>query len=387
MTVEVGWACLGGIEIINDARVLSYLRNGLAGAAMVPAVAVATSGTFSGMIEAPYSDIYSDAYGLPFTIDCADGFAPVCLECACAALTVTETYDDPATDDAPWYTSANTRSADFLGVLSTMIEMPPPTVRSQQPRTRFGGTPSPQQLGPRIVQVTAQLFAANSGGLEWGKRWLFDVLAGACDAPSDLTLLPFCPADETDLDAAYRILADTVLVDGPTFSDAGTFHDFRTCTVAFQVASSAPWLLGVPAECSTSRLTAGNSLSCLIETDDWGGGQAIRLTATGDIDGLHVTAIPLAADQDCPLEGGMPCSEFTVTGTQDGDTLIIDSARRSALLTDISSKNDVSAIAYLDFDGPFHWIDAPPCTRLCVTVSNEGGGAADVTLETVLREL
>lgn len=388
MAVEVGWLCVGGIELINDARVFSYLHNGLAGTNIAGSVAVASSGTHSTMVEAPYSDTYADAYGVPLDIDCADGFAPVCLECACPALVVAETYVDPATDDAPWYQSVSPCSAEFLGATALSIELLEATDRSQQPRTRFGGTPSPQRLLPRVMQVTARLFAASPAGIEWGRRWFYDVLAGACDGTADAAFLPYCPDDEFD-DSVYRLLADTVLVDGPTMSDAGRFSGFRAVDVRFQLASSSPWLLGYPVECAAGRVPPGETLSCLVETNDWGGGQAIRVTLEdGDLNDLVVRAVPLAADQDCDdAAGGMPCSEFSVRDTQEGDVIVVDSGRRSALLTDISSKLDVSAIGYFDFAGPFHWIEAPPCTRLCVQVRNDGTGAPMVTIETVLREL
>lgn len=388
MAVEVGWLCVGGIELINDARVLSYIHQGLAGAALATSVGVQSSGTYSTMVEAPYSDTYDDAYGIPSEIDCADGFAPVCLDCVCPALVVSETFVDPATDDAPWYQSTSPSSAEFLGATALSIEVLAPTDRSQQARTRYGGTPSPQRLLPRVMQVTARLFASSPAGMEWGRRWFNDVLAGACEEGADAVFLPYCHDDEFD-DTVYRLLADTVLVDGPTMVDAGRFSGFRAVDVRFQLASSAPWLLGYPIECTSGRVPPGASLTCLVETDDWGGGKALRVTLEdGDLNDVTVRAVPLAADQDCEdAATGMPCSEFTVTGTQEGDVIVVDSARHSALLTDISSKLDVSAISYLDFDGPFHWIDAPPCTRLCVEVRNDGVGAPLVTIETVVREL
>lgn len=388
MAVEVGWLCLGGIELINDARVLSYLHNGLAGANIAASIGVDTSGVYTGMVEAPYADTYSDAYGEPSSVNCGENFEPVCLECACPALVIGESYVDPATDDAPWWQASSPCSVEFLGATALSIEVLPATDRAQRPRTRFGGTPSPQRLLPRIMQVTARLFASSPAGLEWGKRWFYDVLAGACDGSADAVFLPFCPADQFD-QTPYRMLADTVLVDGPTMSDPGRFSGFRAVDVRFQLGSSSPWLLGYPVECATGRVSPGATLSCLIETDAWGGGQALRVTLEdGDFNDVTVRAVPLAADQDCEdAATGMPCSEFTVQGAQDGDVLVVDSARRAALLTDISSKLDVSAISYLVFDGPFHWIEAPPCTRLCVQVRNDGVGAPNVTIETVVREL
>lgn len=348
---------------------------------------IATStGTYIGEGYAMHN---SDDYGIPLTIDCGEGFAPVCLECACPTLTLDETFTDPATDDAPWYQAADPRSAEFLGAIAVTMDLPPATERTQAPRTRFGGTPSPQRLLPRIMQVTAQLFAATPGGLEWGKRWLYDVLAGACDGGADATFLPYCPADDQDPDTVYRVLADTVLVDGPTFAGVGSFSGFRVVEARFQLSSVAPWLLGLPAVCSSGSIPTGGSESCLIETDDWGGGQAVRVELGGDMAYVTVRAVPLAADQDCPVDGvGMACSEFTVGGgTQVGDVIVVDASRRSALLTDISSKNDVSAVPYLDFVGPFPWIEAPPCTRLCVTVINNGPGTVTYTVDTVRREL
>lgn len=388
MAPKVGWLCVGGIEVIHDARTLTYLHNGLAGGPLGASVAVFTSGEHTTTVELPYEDVYTDDYGEPFTVDCADGFAPVCLECACESLTILDDFVDPATDDAPWYQATSPQSADFLGFVATAIDVPPQISRSQQPRERFGGTPTPTQLLPRIIQVTAQMYAATDAGMEWGQRWLTDVLVGACEGGADVTYLPYCPEDTLAMEEVYRVLADSILVDAPTFTDGPGFREFFTGQVRFQMESVAPWILGVPVECDSDNLFPGESLNCLIETPDWGGSQAIRLEATGQIDGLTLRAVPLAADQPCPVDGtGMPCSEFTVDGTQEGDILIVDAGRRTALLTDITSKNDVSAIPYLDFDGPFPWVEAPPCTRLCVTVTNNGAGVAEVTLFTVLREL
>ena len=330
----------------------------------------------------------SDPYGTLLTIDCADVYAPVCLQCACPTLTLEEDFTDPETDDAPWFQASSPTSAEFLGATALVMELPPATARSQQPRVRFGGTPSPQRLLPRIMQVTARLFAATPAGMEWGKRWFNDVLAGTCDGGADAVFLPYCPTSEQDPDTVYRVLAETILVDGPTWVEIGAFGEFRALEARFQLASSAPWLLGLPYQCEHANLAPGGSTSCLIETDDWGGGQAVSVQLEGDMNGVTVSAVPLAADQPCPVVGtSMHCSEFTVQGTQNGDVLIVDSSRRSALLTDTTSKNDVSAVPYLDFVGSFPWIDAPPCTRLCVTVTNNGSGAAEVTIDTVLREL
>ena len=388
MPLEVGYLCLAGVELIHDARVFAYLYRGLAGSAISASIGVQTTGSVTGIVESPYSDVYSPNYGEELTINCGDGFAPVCLQCACPTLTLEEDFTDPETDDAPWFQASSPTSAEFLGATALVMELPPATARSQQPRVRFGGTPSPQRMLPRIMQVTARLFASTAAGMEWGKRWFNDVLAGTCDGGADAVFLPYCPTSEQDPDTVYRVLAETILVDGPTWVEIGAFGEFRALEARFQLASSAPWLLGLPYQCEHANLAPGGSTSCLIETDDWGGGQAVSVQLEGDMNGVTVSAVPLAADQPCPVVGtSMHCSEFTVQGTQNGDVLIVDSSRRSALLTDTTSKNDVSAVPYLDFVGSFPWIDAPPCTRLCVTVTNNGSGAAEVTIDTVLREL
>jgi hypothetical protein len=47
VSVEVGWLCVDGIELINDARVLSYLHRGLAGTAIATTIGARSSGSFS----------------------------------------------------------------------------------------------------------------------------------------------------------------------------------------------------------------------------------------------------------------------------------------------------------------------------------------------------
>lgn len=391
MAVETGWLCVGGIELIHDARVMSYLYRGLAGANMAGSIAVDTHRVVEGYVETPYEDPYDDDYGeLAVLVDCADGFEPVCLQCACPVLTLGETYLDPETDDAPWFQAASPQSAEFLGATATLLNLTTPVSRSQEPRTRHGGFPSPQRLLPRLLQVEARLYASSAAGMEWGRRWFTDVLSGDCGGGSDAMFLPYCPSDDQEEDSVYRFLGDTVLVDGPTFVDAGLFSGFRAQDARFQLGSSSPWLMGIPRAVEAGSVPYGTSRSALIETEDWGGGLALRFELSGRLNGLRIRAVPLASDQDCPLDGGAEgsaCSEFVINGTQDGDTITIDAARRTATLFDITSKSEVSAIPYLEFDGPFPWIEAPPCSRMCVTIYNDDLGTAEVSIETVLREL
>lgn len=144
------WLCLGGIEIANPCRTLSYLRN--LGNACQPA--------------APPMD------------GCCPDWLPEGEDGPGA-------YSTPAADDAPWYDPGVPESADVLGVWIEEIRL-----GAAWSRSRAEGLSSTTlgrgRLGGREIVVVGWLYARTAAATAYGRAWLFEALAGGCEEECDL---------------------------------------------------------------------------------------------------------------------------------------------------------------------------------------------------------
>lgn len=158
-----GYACLGGAEIINNARASAYA---------------------------------------------AAGWKPPGLSLSCGScgpelgVALGETngaYNNPWTDGAPWLSESEPDSYDFGGFLVTSVEGLDPGRISRDISQRASGRGSflgpAYQAGP-VITVTGVLFGKTCCSVDYGRRWLSTMVQGSCDSDCDgdeLTYLDCCP--------------------------------------------------------------------------------------------------------------------------------------------------------------------------------------------------
>lgn len=373
---------LGGLELANSLRTLTYLRRGLGGRLFAVGRVSPPLPEGSG-----YSDVYGDVYE-------ADSYWPGNLSCYCSLLD-NGPYVAPADDPAPWYDSSRPESADFLGLIAE-ISLPSVLGRSLFPRAGGGGTLGSQALRSRIVQVRATMVAASTAGMAWGERWLTHALTGQLSGclDAELRLLLACPSDDVDDPASYwRTLAGVGLVDGPVFGNRDDTPNCSLQVASFQLASSTPYLLAPVAECIAEQyLRADPTACCVLEPASGIGDAASRITLRagqvgGTVSGIEITAGPYSGS--CPT-GADPTISYTVDYLRRGTELVIDASNKSVTLTDTATGDAVGGLDSLDFSGLFQWMAAGQSDALCVCIDASGATLNAGTLllvERIDREL
>lgn len=350
---------LGGVEVANSLRTLTYLRRGLGPAGFTVQLRHPLTP------EAGYTDIYGDVYT-------ADPYWPGNLSCYCSLLD-TGPYVSPADDPAPWYDPTRPESADFLGMVPS-VQVLSVLGRSVTPRA-IGGTLGPQRLRPRLVQVSGPMYATSWAGMAWGERWLQQALVGELTGCVDavLRLLPTCPpADAEDPASYWRTLAEVGLVDGPSFGPEGTVPRCYIQSVAWQLVAGQPHLWAPADTCLAEQyLRLDPTLCCVLEPAGVLGDAASRITLRAGQVGSTVTGVELTATLTsggtCPAPGD-PTMSYTVERLARGTELVIDAAARTVTVSDTDTGAVVGSLDALSFDGLFQWMVAEQGEQLCVCV-------------------
>lgn len=219
--MDNNWLTLGGIEIINTARVQAYA------------------------VSAPEGD---DGCG-----------GATSLGCACPGLARAvegegfDRYTDPVTDEAGWYDVTVPHSADFLGVLGLEEEGLGSGTLSRTPTTLAAGGSNigVSRFDHREFTYKVILVARSEAGMSYGLSWLNSALRGpAGDGGcwgTEACVFAWCPRDEEEGDAAHRVLYDVGLLDPPTIQER-----FRAASglwfveVDFTLIAGNPHLFGLP---------------------------------------------------------------------------------------------------------------------------------------------
>lgn len=191
-----GWACLGGAPLWNNEQTATYARNGWG---------------------PPRWDIRG------------------CLSCgpdiAKALGAPGGQYNNPGSDEAPWFAPTEPDSFDFAGLLVTSVTGLGPGVYSRSTTPRASGRGAflgpGQQAGPVIV-VRGLLLGRTCCSVDYGLRWLNQTLRGTCGdgcSGDDLTFLDCCPemcedaegftSYEDCLDPYLRTLKGVALTSSP----------------------------------------------------------------------------------------------------------------------------------------------------------------------------
>jgi hypothetical protein len=176
-----------GLELANGARTIQYIRNGLAG------------------------DSWSATGG-----------------CTCSVLwrelgcdSEEECFVSPAVDPAPWYDAAIPASADYLGILIPDLAawFDGQAQRNVSPViSGLGGASlGPMFQTPRDLVTSGVLVAASAAGIEYGRRWLQNVMSRLCDpcALSQARIRSHCPpCDGLDDESGEWFVYDLGLTEG-----------------------------------------------------------------------------------------------------------------------------------------------------------------------------
>lgn len=280
-------------------------------------------------------------------------------------------FSSPASDNASWYDSSRQSSGFFYGLVLDSIVLPPVLSRSAKPLANGGQSLGRMTVKGRTVQVSGAMFGATESALEYGAHWLAKALAGDCADPcglSDLCLLPACP--EANQTVRWRHLPLSGLIDGPTISIVDGIDGTLMRTVAFQLGSQAGYLFADPTTLLSRGLPAATTVCGIASTTQWIGDATTRITVVAGgpsfVTGLSISAAPLRSNESCPSPSA-PVVSFTVPQLAPGSQLVIDGAKRSALVTEVSSGDIIGGLDVINTGGiPLDWIDVGQCARVCI---------------------
>lgn len=185
--------------------------------------------------------------------------------CSCDSLTAAVLDDPPystpdsATSPAPWYDPDYPDSANFLGLLPLSIDGLDdlPIVRSVNPSVSGIGSIGPQRVQPRVITVTALLLGTTCCAVAYGLHWLSEALqgcrGGSC-AGDCATMYACCPPGgltAAQYNAAHRrTFRRVALTSGPVVTArngtgaCGTGqcgYGADILTVEFTLTAGSPW--------------------------------------------------------------------------------------------------------------------------------------------------
>ena len=404
--------------------------------------------TATGATWIGYRGVDAEAVDWSLAIDDEGATSPVVVawsacpeEEATSGLCMSD-YRTPVLDDAPWYDPADPRSADVLGVWLDVITLSSGYGRTVTDR-RWGSSLGPPRRSGREMVLEGKVYVRTRAAKAYARQWLHEALIGTpceggCDEP-DALLLAHCPIDGDNGD---RTLHRVGLVEWDWDTDVEMPAD---CMVGFRAAlrSEVPWLTKPadvlhtgpvlipsdtpPFECPSSgggtvtvacgcadepaRVLPSSTLTDCYATPDnlsrfyvavtnpklWTDG-TLRITVAGGITGtvgepslrnlrIRGWANPSglsAVDGDTILCSGAPCIDVQVGCVPYGATLIVDGAKRRAVVTLGASSR--SASPYLSSgEGRFVWPEYS-CGGLMLAIDADADTtAADstITVETI----
>ena len=191
------------------------------------------------------------------------------VNCGCDALQWTSSsptelptqippYNSPSIDGAPWYSASSPESAHFWGWMIEKVEdvANAATYRSVTDRvSTFGGsTLGPLRLRGRTMKFTLIGFGAYEAAMDYGFRWLSDVLTSSHEVCElcDMTFRTSCPqlSDPptfSEWDQGRWTFKNVGLVDGPRYEDPpNSDMGCNIRRVSFTVVAEIPYAYKCP---------------------------------------------------------------------------------------------------------------------------------------------
>lgn len=335
------------VEVGNADRVAAYLQNGLAG---------------------------SGAY-----IEHVGG-------CTCSAMG--GPFGSPLTDPAPWYYASRPESADFLGFMPTLIDIPPVVARSVKARAGGGQVLGPLANKGRTVLASGYLFAASRPGMDYGRWWMDFTLSGGniIGFLNTTTLLSSCAS--VGGRAPQRYLFRSGAVDGPLLAPVPDNSEALIQKVSFQIASELAFVFEAPITQASGSLASSTEV-CGSFFVDFPGSAASRITLnSGPVDDLLNTVITARVSSGSCPGANSPFRTFTVPIVPGDTTFVMDGVSRTITVTDNPTGAIIGGFDAVNTGGdPFLWLDIGLGTATCICVT-PGTAAAGATylLEQVNRE-
>lgn len=192
------------------------------------------------IVNSARATVYAQARGVPVQCDpCPD------LPAALGDMP----YQDPVTDDAPWYDPAVPESARFLGVLGIGVAgFDSGTLsRTSTPQAGAGASPGKARFHPRQLAYTVLMMADGDCALSYGLEWLSAALQGsACGncTGDQLCVFSCCPVDG---DQELRHLYDVGVLDPLEVTDTQYLPGgVRLATVTFSLEALTPHIYREP---------------------------------------------------------------------------------------------------------------------------------------------
>lgn len=348
-----------GIELANANRTLAYVNLGL--------------------VSPAFSIGLADPQPNPTNAGDASNLACYC------SVTDDGPYVDPAADGAPWY-DGTSDSADFLGVFLEHLSDSTPARRTATARAPVGSTIGPRFFEGRILQASGQIFARSTAGIAFGEAWLRDLLAGkeGC-ASEEVRIYRACSA------GSLRRLIGCGTIDGPVFAQHGNAPECYVEDVAFQIASTLPWMLTEESTEQPATTLGGTDLDvCYTASGSGVTAAKVTVTATAAVSTeIEIIAEPCGGYSDtyaANYEGtaGVSYAEFRIpAGTlQAGYSMVVDSIERLVYLLDANGRV-IAGMDALDFSGAFRWIETVSGGCQCVWFRT-AGSAVPASAEVVL---
>lgn len=390
MAAALPWLRVNGVEIANAARTIPYMQR-------------YASEKFDIQCNLP-AVLTREAFTYPCSLYPQDGLFPLSLlypaECG--------TFLDPATDDAPWWDATQPESAQFLGVLLDTqfggLEMTGERTVTSKTAGLQGGRVGPERLQPRVLRLTGALVATSCAGMEYGRRWLGEVLgANLCDpcplATVEVRLAAPIPDDGSADEMGYWRIYDAAMT---SLVFPGNSADPSACDYEqfeLELTSENPWLYKAPETLLASTVVNPGAATGQVAFDAWfapapvvvavavprpliGVNDPVIAITGGATDSSGVVAFgawpqypdgllfPSACTypQSALLAGSQPRPNSTcpvrvaLLSVPAGSTVTVDNAQRQITLTDAGGyAQDGTYLVDVPSGEALAWIDATSC--------------------------
>lgn len=316
-----------GVEVSNGARTTQYLRTGQG--------------------------------GLGFQVGPAGGGCDCSVQWrGLGCETQEECFISPAEDPAPWYDPDVPASGEFLGMLVPDMRAWFNGLAQHNVTARLSGLGG-ASIGPlhqleRDLQTEATLCASTQRGVEYGRRWLQQVLSRFCD-PCHLSVAELrssCPpCDGSDDEEGQWFVYETALTAGHTIAvtppaGGGPIGCQQIMPISLTLTAGNPYLYKLPIVCASGSLNPENCGPDCLSFCHWFSDQppAVECTIDPPVIGVLASVLTITAGHgmsdltvsilsDCGSSASEALATLNVPYLPAGSVLIIDSALETVTYT------------------------------------------------------